>query len=34
MVCPTEMADMVDMIPMAVQWRLYRLEALIVLLKE
>ena len=34
MVCPTEMADMVDMIPDAVRWRLYRLEALIVLLKE
>ena len=34
MVCPTEMADMVDMIPDAVRWRLYRLEALIELLRE
>ncbi len=34
MVNPTDLAEMAEMIPAAVQWRLYRLAALIRLLKE
>jgi hypothetical protein len=34
MVNPTDLTEMVEMIPAAVRWRLYRLAALIRLLKE
>ncbi len=34
MVSPTDLAEAAEMIPAAVRWRLYRLEALIGLLKE
>ena len=34
MVNPTDLAEAAQMIPAAVQWRLYRLEALLRLLKE